>query len=202
MKILKNSLLSVKKTARCLKEEKVVIIPTDTVYGFSAIVDLKKDVSGQPARKKIFDLKGRAESKPLIQLISRPENIYKYTDQLIPEKLFKLWPGPLTLIVKISSQKTSSEFAQMFPTAGFRCPGDKWLRKVLTKLNCPVFSTSVNLSGEPNLETESQIDEVFGNKVDLFVSDGDKLNSKPSTIVSLLNDVPEVLREGACKVEF
>ena len=83
MKISKDDVLSASLTEDALKNGKVVIIPTDTVYGFSGIVD-----SHFCTDSKIKTIKGRDENKPFIQLIATPDEIYKYTKDSIPQKLF------------------------------------------------------------------------------------------------------------------
>lgn len=168
-----------------LKSGKTVILPTDTVYGFSAL----SNIDGTD--EKIRKIKGRDETKPFIQLIAKPEDISLYSDDLIPDNVIKYWPGPLTVIVhdkRLEGQKIN--------TTAFRCPGDKWLREIILECNASVYSTSVNLSGQPVLENEKDIVEVFEDKVDLIVSDGDKKNAKPSTIIKIDNGNVTVLRQG------
>ena len=174
---------SIIKTASYLKEEKIVIIPTDTVYGFSGII--KKN-----CEDRIKNIKGRGGNKPFIQLIKSPEDILLYTNDVIPEKLFSLWPGPLTIIVhqKENPQKTTA----------FRCPGDLWLREVIKNCGYPIYSTSVNRSGNAVLYNPSDIIEEFGNEVDLFVDAGLCKKPLPSTIVAINDDGSfSVVREGA-----
>ena len=179
---------SIKLCSEYLLNEKVVIIPTDTVYGFSAIVNENTD-------KKIREIKGRSEKKPFIQLISSPSDIYKYTDCKIPQKIFELWPGPLTVIVPDVRLKDKEN-----NTTAFRCPGDEWLRKIIAQCNLPVYSTSVNRSGFPVLDTEDDIINEFSADADLIVLDGDKKNALPSTIIKIENDDFVVLRQGSLKV--
>ncbi len=179
---------SIKVCSEYLLNEKIVIIPTDTVYGFSAIVNENTD-------KKIRDIKGRSEKKPFIQLISSPSDIYKYADCKIPQKIFNLWPGPLTVIISDIRLK-----GKEISTTAFRCPGDEWLRKIIAECKMPVFSTSVNRSGFPVLDTEKDIISEFSNDADLIVLDGDKKNALPSTIIKIENDDFVVLRQGSLKI--
>ena len=71
------------RCANLLRKEKVLILPTDTVYGFSGVTGRTDAL--------IRKIKGRAETKPFIQLISSPEDISFITDDIIPEKILKLW---------------------------------------------------------------------------------------------------------------
>ena len=71
---------SIEQTVSILKKGGIVIIPTDTVYGFSGIEDLKTAATSFESDAKIRAIKGRAETKPLIQLIAKPEDLRLYTD--------------------------------------------------------------------------------------------------------------------------
>ena len=186
MKIVaKDSSNSVERTAKVLKSGGVVIIPTDTVYGFSGIV-FPEPVEGQGPQDRIRAIKGRAETKPMIQLIASPEELSKYTNDNVPQTLLSKWPGALTIIVNDNRGGTTA----------FRCPGDEWLRKVIAECGSPIYSTSVNRSGNPVLETEAEIIKEFTTEVDLIIKDGDKKGAKPSTIVSITDGEIKVLRQG------
>lgn len=185
MIIEKNNLQSARLASDVLIAGKIAILPTDTVYGFSGIVS--KEFA---CEKKIATIKGRDEGKPLIQLIAKPSDIFLYTDENVPRKLLSYWPGALTIIVK---NKTAS-------TTAFRCPGDEWLRNVIQFCDAPIFSTSVNKSGEPVLDEIDNIVSTFQNDVSLIVSDGNKKNALPSTIVKFENGITSLVRQGAVKV--
>ena len=180
---------SIEKTASVLKQGGVVIIPTDTVYGFSGIV-------GNGSDDRIRAIKGRAETKPLIQLIASPEDLKKYTDDVVPEKLLQKWPGALTIIVNTKPGVGGPAAS----TIAFRCPGDQWLRKVISLCKAPIYSTSVNRSGQPVLDTQASIIEEFQSEVDLIVKDGDKKGALPSTLVSITDGSVKILRQGSVEV--
>lgn len=184
---------SVELVVEFLKNNKVVIIPTDTVYGFSAIAcsDLNQNVQNQD---KIRQIKGRSENKPFIHLISNPEDIFNYTNQKISNKVLKCWPGPLTVIVSDKDDEKR--------TIALRCPNDDWLRRIISLCNNAIFSTSVNLSGCDVLEDEQSIVETFGSKADLIVLDGDKKGGVPSTIIKIIDNSFEVIRQGSMKLDI
>ena len=205
--IPKSAVDSAEKTAQVLKDGGVVIIPTDTVYGFSGIVASKGCLREPQAPQKpqtqsgslrhskgpqerIFTIKGRAEGKPMIQLIAKPEDLALYTNDTIPSQLLSKWPGALTIIVNNNQGGTTA----------FRCPGDEWLRKVITLCGLPIYSTSVNRSGQPVLDSIADIEKEFALEVDLIVSDGDKKGAKPSTIVSITDGTIKVLRQGDVQI--
>ena len=173
---------SIDLTVEKLLQGDIVIIPTDTVYGFSGIVNSEHSTDA-----KIRIIKGREETKPFIQLIGKPEDIYKYTKDEIPENLFEKWPGALTIIVNDIDGGTTA----------FRCPGDSWLRSVINKVGLPLYSTSVNKSGNPILENIDDIKNVFQNEASLIVNDGDKKDALPSTLVKIEKEGFLVLRQGS-----
>lgn len=196
MIINKSDSNSVELTAKFLKEGKIVILPTDTVYGFSGIVDLKQ--WGQTpfsTDARIRAIKGRTETKPLIQLIANPEDVKLYTQEEIPSELFSKWPGALTIILHTKKDSPLAENAQL-PTIAFRCPGDEWIRQVIKNCGAPIYSTSVNRSGQPVLENQADIIKEFQQEVDLIVTDGDKNSALPSTLVSIEEGQIKVIRQG------
>lgn len=169
------------KVVSALKNEEVVILPTDTVYGFSGIID-KTDT-------KIRRIKGREENKPFIVLISDLEQLKSVTNDQIPDGLLKFWPGPLTVIVKDRDNPEK--------TVAVRCPGNEWLRQIIKEAGSPIYSTSVNKSGNPVLTKINDIIEEFQQEVSVIVDDGDSENGIPSTIVKIEENGYSVLRKGA-----
>lgn len=190
MIINKNASDSIEKTVEILKNGGVTIIPTDTVYGFSGITT-------KPTDAQIRAIKGRSETKPFIQLIAQPEDIFEYTNDKIPQYILSKWPGALTIIVHT---KPELPLSKILPTIAFRCPGDQWLRTIIQQIGSPIFSTSVNRSGKPVLETINAITKEFENDVDLIIDDGDKKGALPSTLITIENGITQVLRQGSVRV--
>ncbi|MCR5495707.1 MAG: threonylcarbamoyl-AMP synthase [Treponema sp.] len=174
----------IEKCVKFLQEEKVLILPTDTVYGFSGIIGKTDSL--------IRKIKGRAENKPFIVLISQAEDLKEITDDCIPEKLMKFWPGPLTVIV--NDKKNPGN------TVAVRCPGDQWLRKVIKLCGSPIYSTSVNRSGSPVLGKLEEIRKEFEEEVSMIVENGDAKSSVPSTIVKIEGDTYSIVRKGAVEL--
>lgn len=177
-----------------MKKGGIAILPTDTVYGFSGIVDVKTNDERYNADVRIRSIKGRAETKPLIQLIAQPQDIYQYTDDIVPEKLLSKWPGALTIIIRC---KKNSPLVDEVETVAFRCPGDEWIRQVIKECGAPIYSTSVNRSGQPVLDTVEGIRAEFENEADLIIDDGDKKGALPSTLVSFADSKITILRQGS-----
>ena len=182
MRIQKKASNSADAAAAELKYGNVVILPTDTIYGFSGLI-------GKTA-EAIARIKGREENKPFIALIADPWDIYRYTDLKIPESILSLWPAPLTLIVPLKGQGTQA----------FRCPADEWLRSVVAAAGDAVYSTSVNRSGTPPLTDIEAICREFEASVSLIVDSGN-LEGQPSTLVDLSSGTPRVLRQGSVVID-
>ena len=185
MVISKNQENSIEITAEKLRNHEVVVIPTDTVYGFSGIAPWTEDL--------IRQIKGREENKPFIQLINSPNDIYYYTDEKIDEKILSLWPGPLTIIVPEKDDETK--------TIALRCPNDEWLRKVIELVGFSIYSTSLNYSGQETLGEITEIVQEFEKDVSLIVDDGDKKDSKASTIISVINGKIKLIRQGELNLD-
>jgi L-threonylcarbamoyladenylate synthase len=176
MKIDAAEPLLAERLAECLSAGGVLIMPCDTIYGI---------VGPAPAsRDRIRELKGRGE-KSFLQLIAGPQWLPRFGVPAVPEPLSAYWPGPLTLI---------------FPTAegsvALRVPADPRLRLLLERLDRPLFSTSVNRSGQPALWRIADIVERFEAGVDLVVDAGDLPGRLPSTIVDVSQRPFRVLRQG------
>lgn len=186
MIILRSDSDSVEFVSRVLLEGSVVVLPTDTVYGFSGVVPESEDV--------IRKIKGRDETKPFIQLIAEPEDIYRYTDEVLPDQLLAMWPGALTVIVPLKKRLITGE--SEVTTVAFRCPGDGWLRQIIKAVGKPIYSTSVNRSGQPVLSSVSEIDKEFGGEVKLIVDGGSTENALPSTLVKFEKGKCIILRQG------
>ncbi|MBQ7611653.1 MAG: threonylcarbamoyl-AMP synthase [Spirochaetaceae bacterium] len=167
---------------KALKEKKIVIIPTDTIYGFSGIVP--------DTEESILQIKKRCIEKKMIRLIAEPSDVSLYTDQKIPDVFLKKWPGALTLIVKSKEDGES---------VAIRCPAFEWLRTIIKEVGKPIFSTSVNISGKKYFTSIKEISKAFDKKVSLIIDAGE-LNTLPSTVLDLTYDQPLILRRGSVSV--
>jgi len=179
---IKNEDLLLDKILNVLKKKGIVIMPCDTIYGFLGIAP--------ETRKKIQQIKRRDDNKPFLILILK-EWIPKYTSFPVDKYFLDQWPGPLTIIVP---DKNNS-------TVALRVPDDTRLLKLLYKLDQPLFSTSVNYIGKPALNKSNEIKAVFGNNIDLFMDEGDLLESISSTIIDLCTKPYKIIRQGACKID-
>lgn len=180
-----------KQAIDILNDGGVVVIPTDTLYGLSTCLVNSAGVD------RIAIIKGTPDEQSFLVLADSMAMIEPYVMDLAPglhDLLYRIWPAPLTAIMRTSP--TCPDWAG--ETIAFRVPALKPLRKLITDLGRPIVSTSVNRSGEPPLAGISQIQEAFGDEVDLVVA-GDSPEDGPvaSTIVDFTGEKPVLVRMGS-----
>ncbi len=141
------------KTIAVLKKGGVIIVPTDTVYGFIA------DVTNKKAVEKIYKIKKRPKSKPLPIFVSgvKMAGEIAEVDQRALKMFKKYWPGPYTFVLKAKSYNLKAQ-----KTIALRMPKDTFLLKLLKKYNKPLVQTSANISGQEPLKNAEQIMTTFG----------------------------------------
>jgi L-threonylcarbamoyladenylate synthase len=196
--IKKESPCSSEQTARALREGAVVIIPTDTVYGFSALAPLGENAEATKNEAALEAIKGRdGTRRRMIRLVASAEDALFYAASPIADELLTKWPGALSVIVRLKDQFAFEHDGVLETSCAFRCPGDEWLRDVIARTGCPVFSTSANRTGTQPLTKIKRIAEEFSRDVSLIVDGGDAKDALPSTIVDARQSVFSVVRQGA-----
>ncbi len=164
----------------------VVAIPTDTVYGLAASFFKKEAIN------KIFDLKKRASTNPLVLFIKDAKEIDPFVSK-IPDGgkslMNAFWPGPLTLI--LPSKEVS--------TIAIRIPNHPLILSLLEKTG-PLFVTSANISGETPKKSITEIEELFGSAFPVLDGELPKIGIA-STILSFENNLWQIDRPGPLSSE-
>jgi L-threonylcarbamoyladenylate synthase len=173
---------AVRTLAALLARGGVAIIPCDTIYGIVGI--------DPEAEVRIRGLKERDEGKPFLRLVADASWARKLTGRAAPEHLARHWPGPLTLVLRVTGAGTLA----------LRVPAAAWLRELIAGLGKPLLSTSVNRSGGTALWRVADIIAEFGSAVDFVLDGGDLPDAEPSTIVDATSRPCRVLRQGAFRV--
>lgn len=174
--------IALKLAADMLASEKIVIMPCDTIYG---ILGLCPETEATITR-----LKERPPDKPYIRLVAEVDALQEISTVEIPRELLDILPAPLTLVVPDSRGIG----------VGVRVPDDGRLQEILRMVRRPLFSTSVNKSGQPALWKASDIIRVFGPEADLILDGGDLPGGIPSTILDITVKPCRILRQGGCIV--
>ncbi len=186
----------IKKAAQIIGNGGIVAIPTETVYGLAA------DALNGNAVRKIFEAKGRPMDNPLIVHISDIPQIYPLVSEF-PEKAKilaeKFWPGPLTIILP-KSEVIPDEVSAGLDTVAIRFPSHKTTQKLIS-LSSPLAAPSANLSGSPSPTTLSHVCDDMDGRIDAIIDGGDCAVGVESTVVTLAEDIPRLLRPGGITVE-
>ena len=177
-----------------LKNNGVISVPTDTVYGVCARIDSKK------AHDNLILVKNRPENKPFPVMCANEEQIKGIA--IVNEKAEKIikafMPGPITIV--LNKKETVPDYiTNGKKTIAIRMATSKTLEKIILSLETPIFMSSANQSGEKTSESLEEIEKncpkingILEGKIKLGVG---------STIIDCTSEKIKVLREGPIKLE-
>ncbi len=187
---------------QAVAEGRLVVFPTETVYGVAARA-LDAD-----AVARLLQVKGRKSGHPLALAIKNIEEARDYVPDMSPlaQRLARrCWPGPVTLV--LDNSHTESLVRRLPPlvqqavspenTLGLRVPGHPIILDVLRMVAGPLALTSANRSGQREAQTAQEAVESLGDNVDLVLDDGPTRFGQPSSVVRVKGNQFEILREGA-----
>lgn len=195
MELIKDEEL--KRIAQELRMGKLVLFPTETVYGIGT------NGLDENAVKRIYEVKERDLKNPinlLVRDISMVEEIATNISSLEYKLMQAFFPGPLTLILKKKPIVPSIVTAGS-DTVGVRMPNNEICNKLLTYSGVPIAAPSANISGSPSGTSLSEILQDFSEKVDYIIDGGKTSLGIESTIVKVVNNIPYVLRPGSITAE-
>jgi len=183
------SVVSVEQAVELLKSGTPVALPTETVYGLAAPID-------QPeALKKIFEIKKRPLSDPLIVHVSSSEmaeTVFESFDSDLNQLTKTFWPGPLTLVAPKNKVRVSDLITSGIPTVAVRMPDSKIFREIIEKVGSPLAAPSANLFKKVSPTTA---DHILQTLPEVHVVDGGACKvGIESTIYDVANK--QILRPG------
>ena len=185
----------VERAVQLLSNGGVIAYPTDTYYGLGC------DLFSKKAIEKLYQLKERNRKKPLSFLVPDLSDVAKYAlvSNFAYRTMKSLTPGPFTFILPATRQVPEMMMTKQ-KQVGIRVPDAPLARALAAGLGHPIVTTSAtNRDGEPLIDPKD-IKEVLGHGLDLIL-DGGLMENEPSTVLSLIGDELEVLREGKGKLE-
>ena len=191
--IYQNSPRNLNKAKNFLKKNKIIGVPTETVYGLAG------NAYSYKAVKEIYNIKKRPKKNPLIIHYENIEKVKK--DAVINKDFLKLYkkfcPGPLTFILKKrKNSKICPAASANLNTIAVRFPGHKIAKKLLKKLNFPLAMPSANISSSLSPISALDVADEFGKKVGLIIDGGKSNIGLESTVINLVKNI-EVARPGA-----
>lgn len=189
----KINLSELQKVAGIIKNDGIVLFPTETVYGIGANGLSKKAV------EKIYKAKGRSIKNPINLLVSdikMIESVAKDITELEYKLMDVFFPGPFTIILK-KKDIVPNIVTAGGDTVGVRMPSGEIALKLVQESGVPIAAPSANLSGSLSGTNLNDIIGDFENKVDCIIDGGDSKIGLESTIVKVVDGVPHILRPGA-----
>ncbi len=162
----------------------LIAYPTDTFYGIGCDLFNKKGI------QRIYKLKNRPLSKPFSFICDSLKEISRYAQvsNYAYKTMRRLLPGPYTFILE-GTKMVPKIMLTKRKTVGIRVPDNKICLAIVTTLGRPIISTSVGL------DDPYEINESFSPNLDIVI-DGGGLYPSPSSVISLIGDVPEIIRAG------
>ena len=181
------------QAVEALREGEVVAFPTETVYRLGA------DASNPDAVRKIFELKGRPATHPLIVHIEHPRALERWALSVPPAAAAlaeKFWPGPLTLILR-RAPAVDLAITGGQDTVAVRVPGHPVAQQLLRAFGSGIAAPSANRFGRISPTRPEHVRDEFGDDVRIVLDGGDCKIGLESTIVSCVDTVPRILRPGS-----
>lgn len=191
-RILEPTAENIREAGRALSEGKLVAFPTETVYGLGA------DAFSEDAVKAVYAAKGRPSDNPMIVHISDVKQLEALASSLNDDVYVlaeKLWPGPLTMIVK-KAEGIPDATTGGLDTVGIRMPSDDIARALIDAAGCPVAAPSANISGRPSPTMAQHVIDDMSGRIDYIIKGGDCRVGIESTVVDMTGDTPVILRPG------
>jgi tRNA threonylcarbamoyl adenosine modification protein (Sua5/YciO/YrdC/YwlC family) len=180
----------VARVAEVLKAGGVIAYPTDTTYGIGCSIFQKKGI------ERIYQLKQRERKKPFSFICADLSEVAHYArvSNYAYKVMKRLLPGPYTFVLDATSIVPDLLQTRQ-KTVGVRIPDNQICLAIVRELGNPIVTTSANRSGDEPIGDPLEIERDLGRQLDLVV-DGGLLPPDVSSVVSLIDDVPAVLRAG------
>ena len=179
-----------------LKKGGIVAYPTDTFYGIGC------DIMNKKAIEKVYAIKQRNKTKPFSFICPDLKDIATYAkvSNYAYRNMKRLLPGPFTFVLE-GSRMVPKIMLTKRKTAGIRVPDNSIALSLTRELGNPIISTSATDPDGEVFEDPSLLHDYFGKRLDVVI-DGGPVPGQPSSVVSLIDDVPEIIRYGAGDVDI
>jgi tRNA threonylcarbamoyl adenosine modification protein (Sua5/YciO/YrdC/YwlC family) len=186
----------IKRIVEGLRQGHVIAYPTDTIYGLGCNIFNSKGI------KRLYQLKQRDARKPFSFICSDISDVANYcqVSNFAYRTMKRHLPGPYTFVLNATRQVPNLLVTRQ-KTVGVRIPDNPIALAIVRELGHPLVTTSVNESGEEPITDPHEIDATFGRSLDMVV-DGGIVLGDPSTVISLIDDKIEVLRQGVADTSW
>jgi len=174
----------VERTVEFLKRDKVVVYPTDTIWGLGC------DAVSEKAVDRVFEVKGRPKSKSLIVLLSDVEQLFGYVEDVSRAAVDVIESSEIPLSVIFPKSKSLAKGLSDDGSVCVRVTGNAFCKAVIRRLGHPLTSTSANISGQPSPASFADISPDILSRADYVVGFGHdvKVTARPSRIIRMRDD--------------
>lgn len=190
--IIKSDYLDLDKIRRTLVSGGVIAFPTETVYALCC------DARNVDAISKIYTIKERNKKRVFALFVKNPDEIHKYAhiSESKMRNIKALSPGPVTYVLKFNEASNLPCGLVQDGKIGFRIPKNSIAEKILSYIDFPLVSTSINKSGEKSAHSFSDINDCMLKNIDIAVDCEQSISSGVSTVVDISGNRPFILRKG------
>ena len=185
------------QAAEALALGRILVIPTDTVYGIAQLV------SSSTSPRELREIKERPEEKNIPLLVSSLSDLERFGSGLpvyAKELAAKYWPGALTMVVR-AGDALPPQFAAEDGSVALRMPACNITLALLDAVQVPLVCSSANLSGKAPATSFEELDPLVAERVAMIIDGGSLTGGVASTVVSCLGEEPKVLRPGPVRLE-
>ena len=186
------------QAAALLRNGGLVGVPTETVYGLAG------NGLDEAAVRRIYEVKGRPEVKPLALMVSGAEEMERYCED-VPQAAKALaerfWPGPLSIVLKARTDVVPEIVRAGGETVSLRCPDHAMTLQALKLAGIPFAAPSANPSGSPSPKTADEVLSYFNGQIDAVIDGGPCGLGRESTILDMSRVPYRILRQGALAAE-
>ena len=192
MKLYKTTELE--KLAEIIKNDGVIAVPTDTVYG------LCTHIKTEQAKKNLMGIKNRPENNVFPVMCANFEQISSIAqiDKKSEKIIKRFMPGPITILLE-KKRNIPDYVNNGLKLIAIRMATSKTLEELIKMVETPVFMTSANISGEPVCKSIEEIEKTFPNIEGIL--EGEVSFGQASTIVDCTSDEIKIIREGPITLE-
>ncbi len=180
----------IKRAVEVLRQGGVIVYPTDTIYGLGC------DITSKAGVERIRRIKRRDAKKPMSFVCADLANVSHYArmTNYAYRILKRCLPGPYTFVLP-ATRETPRMLQTRQKTVGLRVPDHPVPLALTRELGRPIISTSANHNDQEVLTDPQELQDTLGHQVDLILECG-QLPVMPSSVISLIGDNVEILREG------
>ncbi len=183
------------RVTEALREGKIIAYPTDTYYGIGCDLYQKKAI------EKIYRLKKRSLKKPFSFICADLKDISQYArvSNYAYRIMRRLLPGPYTFILD-GTRLVPKIMLSPRKEAGIRVPDSQICMALVKALGNPIITTTASNAADVPLTDPQEIETLFKDSIEIVI-DGGAVPSEPSTVVSLIEDTPKIIRKGLGEVD-